>query len=147
MTTSDWLTRMYAMPSEALKQQQQTLMRKLHTIPALPISGTTAQNGRSCNASAQTSRCYSDPYLHRVYWLLTNKQGDYLAAVCGTVLHWARSANAVPEEYRFCSHQRVKSLWLQIKDWAPLDDEGLSITPVNFYAYRNTPYIWCACDD
>lgn len=147
MTTSDLLTRMYAMPSEALKQQQQMLMQKLHTIHALPISATTAPSGRSSNASAQISRCYSDPYLHRVYWLLTNKQGEYLAAINGSILIWHKSANLVPPEYRFCTHQRVKSYWLQIKDWVVLEDERLAIAPVDFYAHRSTPYLWCACDD
>lgn len=147
MTTSDWLTRMYAMPSEALKQQQQTLMQKLHTIHGLPISATTAPSGRFYNASAQISRCYSDPYLHRVYWLLKNKQGAYLAAICGSVLQWQKSANSVPPEYRFCTHQRVKSYWLQLRELAALEDAGLSIAPVDFYAHRSTPHFWCACDD
>jgi hypothetical protein len=147
MSTSDLLTRMYAMPSKALNQQQQTLMQKLHTTLGLPSSATTVPGASSCNASAQTSGCYSDPYLHRVYWLLRNNGGAYLAAICGTVLQWTDTANDVPVSYRFCSHQRVKAFWLQIRNWPTVQDELLAIVPVDFYAYRNTPHIWCACDD
>ena len=147
MSTSDWLTRMYAMPSEPLKQQQQMLMQKLHTTLASATSATTAPSGRYSSASAPTSPSCSDPYLHRVYWLLRNKTGAYLAAVCGTLLQWEQSANAVPSEYRFCSHQRVKSYWLQLRELTALEDEGLAIAPVDFYAHRHTPFIWCALDD
>ena len=147
MTTSDLLTRMYAMPSEALNQQQQTLMQKLHTTLASPISATTARSGRCSSASAPISSCFSDPYLHRVYWLLRNRDGAYLAALCGNVMQWVQSANAVPADYRFCTHERVKSCWLQLRSSAGLQDEGLAIAPVDFYAHRNTPHLWCATDD
>lgn len=147
MSTSDLLTRMYAMPSEALNRQQQTLMRKLHTTHGSLTSGTTAPSASSSNASAQISSCYSDPYLHRVYWLLTNKDGTYLGGISGSFLQWKESANSVPPEYRFCTHERVKSYWLQLKDWAVLENQGLAIAPIDFYAHRSTPYLWCACDD
>jgi hypothetical protein len=138
---------MYAMPSQALKRQQQTLMQKLHSMPGYPTTGTTALNGHSSSGSGQISRCYSDPYLHRVYWLLRNSQGLYLSAVCSTVLHWVPSPNAVPPEYRFCTHQRVKSHWLQLRELRVLEDEGLAIEPIDFYAHRQTPYLWCALDE
>ena len=147
MSTSDLLTRMYAMPSEALKQQQQTLMRKLHTTLGSLTSVTTAPSASYFSGSAQTSSCYSDPYLHRVYWLLRNRDGAYLAAICGSELQWEKSANLVPPEYRFCTHQRVKSYWLQLRECSVLEDEELAISPVDFYAHRNTPHLWCACDD
>ena len=147
MSTSDLLTRMYAMPSEKLKQQQQRLMQKLHTMPGSPISATTAPSELYFNESAPISRSCSDPYLHRVYWLLRNSNGHYLAALCGKVLQWESSANAVPAEYRFCTYQRVKSYWLQLRELAALEDEGLAIAPVDFYAHRHTPYLWCALDD
>jgi len=147
MSTSDLLTRMYAMPSEALNQQQQTLMQKLHTTLASPISATTARSGRCSSASAPISSSCSDPYLHRVYWLLRNRDGAYLAALCGSALQWVQSANAVPADYRFCTHERVKSCWLQLRSYAGLQDEGLAIAPVDFYAHRNTPHLWCATDD
>ena len=86
MSTSDLLTRMYAMPSEVLNKREQMFMQKLHTTLALPISATTAPSACSSSASAQTSTCCSDPYLHRVYWLLRNSSGDYLAAMSGKVL-------------------------------------------------------------
>ena len=147
MSTSDLLTRMYAMPFEALNQQQQTLMQKLHTTPDLPISATTAPSASCSNGSAQTSSCYSDLYLHRVYWLLTNNKGAFLAGINGSFLQWEESANSVATGYRFCTHQRVKSHWLQLRELAALEDVGLAITPVDFYAHRSTPYLWCACDD
>ncbi|MFZ9350291.1 MAG: hypothetical protein ACO242_06330 [Candidatus Fonsibacter ubiquis] len=147
MSTSDLLTRMYAMPSEVLNRQQQTLMQKLHTTLGSPTSATTAPSGHCFNGSAPISTCSSDPYLHRVYWLLRNSKGHYLAALCGTVLQWESSANAVPAEYRFCTHQRVKSYWLQIRELTALEDVGLAISPVDFYAHRHTPYLWCALDD
>lgn len=147
MSTSDLLTRMYAMPSEALNQQQQTLMQKLHTMRGSLISATTARSASCFSASAPISSSCSDPYLHRVYWLLRNSDGAYLAALCGSALQWVQSANAVPAECRFCTYQRVKSYWLQLREWAALEDEGLAISPIDFYAHRSTPYIWCACDD
>lgn len=147
MSTSDLLTRMYAMPSEPLKQQQQMLMQKLHTTLGSPISATTAPSGPCSNASAPISPCCSDPYLHRVYWLLRNNQHLYLAAICGTLLQWERSANAVPPEHRFCSYQRVKSYWLRLREIAAVQDEALAIAPVDFYAHRHTPHLWCALDD
>jgi hypothetical protein len=147
MSTSDLLTRMYAMPLKALNRREQTFMQKLHLMQGSPTSAITVRNASSSNASAQISSSCSDPYLHRVYWLLRNNQGAYLAAFCGTSLQWAESANAVPAEYRFCTHQRVKSYWLQLRSFIAMQDEGLAIAPVDFYAHRNTPYLWCALDD
>jgi hypothetical protein len=147
MSTSDLLTRMYAMPSEALKQQQQMLMQKLHTTHGLATSAITAPSGRCSSASALISPCSSDPYLHRVYWLLRNRSGAYLAAVCGSMPQWELSPNAVPEQLRFVTHQRVKSYWLQLRELTVLEDKGLAISPVDFYAHRHTPYLWCALDD
>jgi hypothetical protein len=147
MSTSDLLTRMYAMPLKALNRREQTFMQKLHLMQGSRTSAITARNASSSNASARISSSCSDPYLHRVYWLLRNNQGAYLAALCGTSLQWAKSANAVPAEYRFCSHERVKSCWLQLRSFIAMQDEGLAIAPVDFYAHRNTPYLWCALDD
>lgn len=147
MSTSDLLTRMYAMPSEVLSRREQTFMQKLHLMHALHISATTVPSESCFNASAQTSSSLSDPYLHRVYWLLTNSKGFYLSGICGSLLQWQPLADQVPAEYRFCSHQRVKRFWLQIRDSAVLDVDDLAIAPVDFYAHRNTPHLWCACND
>jgi hypothetical protein len=147
MSTSDLLTRMYAMPSKLLNLQQQMLMQKLHSMQDLHTSATTAPSGHCSSGSALTCSCFSDPYLHRVYWLLRNSSGAYLAAVYGTLLRWESSANAVPAEHRFCSYQRVKSYWLQLRELALLQDQALVIAPVDFYAHRHTPYLWCALDD
>lgn len=147
MSTSDLLTRMYAMPSALLNRREQMFMQKLHSMPALPTSATTARNGSYFSASAQTSSSYSDPYLHRVYWLLTNSKGFYLSGISGNFLSWEKSANAVPAECRFCNYMRVKRFWLEIRSMPGVDVNGLSIKPVDFYAHRATPHLWCACDD
>ena len=147
MSTSDLLTRMYAMPSQALKRQQQTLMQKLHSMPAYPTTGTTALSGHCSSGSDQISRSCSDPYLQRVYWLLTNSKGLYLSDLCDQRITWAESANAVPEQFRFISHQRVKAIWLHLREISLVQDELLTISPVTFYAHCSTPHLWCALDD
>ena len=146
MTTSDLLSRMYAMPSRHMNQQQQTLMQKLHSMPALSTSATTALTASCSNASNTTSRYSIDPYLHRVYWVLRNKAGQYLAAVSGNVLQWVNSPNDVPNELRSCRHETVKSRWLALQNTHGLEMEGLSIQPIDFYAHRSTPHLWCASD-
>jgi len=123
MSTSDLLTRMYAMPSELLNQRERTFMQKLHTTLGSPTSATTAPSASCFSASAQIS------------------------SFCSDFLQWEESADAVPPEYRFCSYQRVKRIWLQIRDITGLDVNGLAIAPVDFYAHRNTPHLWCACND
>ena len=147
MSTSDLLTRMYAMPSQALKRQQQTLMQKLHSMPGYPTTATTALSGHCSSGSEQISRSCSDPYLQRVFWLLTNSKGSYFAGVCKNAITWADSANAVPEQLRFVTHQRVKAIWLQLRELALVQDELLAISPVTFYAHCSTPMLWCALDD
>jgi hypothetical protein len=147
MSTSDLLTRMYAMPSEALKQQQLMLMQKLHSMPGSPTSVTTARSGRYSSASAPISSSCSDPYLQRVFWLLTNSKGYYFAGLCKSAITWADSANSVPEQLRFLTHQRVKAIWLQLRELALVQDELLAISPVTFYAHKETPCLWCALDE
>ena len=147
MSTSDLLTRMYAMPSQALNQQHQRLMQKLHSMPALPTTGTTAPREHCSSASAPISSSCSDPYLQRVFWLLTNSKQCYLAALCGTSLHWVSSANAVPEQLRFVTHHKVKAIWLRLREQSLVQDELLAISPITFYAHRSTPTLWCALDD
>ena len=147
MTTSDLLSRMYAMPLRHMNQQQQMLMRKLHTMPAWSTSATTAHTASYSSASITTCPYSIAPYLHRVYWVLRNREGSYLAAVCGNVLHWVKSPNDVPSELRSCRHETVKSRWLALQNTHGLEMEGLSIQPIDFYAHRSTPYLWCASDD
>jgi len=147
MSTSDLLTRMYAMPSQALKRQQQTLMQKLHSMPGYPTTATTAPNALYSSASAPISSSCSDPYLQRVFWLLTNSKDFYFAGLCNNAITWADSANAVPEQLRFVTHQRVKAIWLQLRELALVQDELLAISPVTFYAHCSTPSTWCALDD
>ena len=147
MNTSELLSRMYAMPSKAMNQQRRTLMQKLHTTQGLSTSATIAQSEPYCSESSKTLRYSIAPYLHRVYWVLKNREGNYLAAICGDVLHWVKSPNEVPSELRSCRHETVKMRWLALQNTHGLEIEGLSIQPVDFYAHRSTPHLWCALDD
>lgn len=147
MTTSDLLSAMYALPSSALKAQSTRLMQMLHTNSASATTGTSAQNAPSSSGFERTSSSWSAPYLHRVYWLMTNPDGHYLAGICGTVLQWVPSPDDVPAELRFTDYRSVKNRWLALKSWVPMDDERLSIQPVDFYAHRRTPHLWAAAND
>lgn len=147
MSTSDLLTRMYQPPWKILNDQQQRLTQKLLTTLGSPTSAITAPNGSCCNASALTSTSYSDPYLHRVYWLLSSPDGLCVIGINGTVLQFAASPNAVPERLRFSSYQAIKQRWLSLLELGVVDVNQLTIKPVDFYAHRATPHIWCACDD
>jgi hypothetical protein len=147
MNTSDLHTRMYAMPSKALKRQQQMLMQRLHSMPGSQTTETIAPREHYSSASAPISSSCSDPYLQRVFWLLTNSKGFYFAGLCKNAITWVDSANAVPEEFRFVTHSRVKAIWLQLRELALVQDEFLTISPVTFYAHRSTPMLWCALDD
>jgi len=147
MNTSETLSRMYPLPLKAMRQQQQTLMQKLHSMPGSPTTATTAPSAFCSNGSGATS-CYSiDPYLHRVYWLLSNADRHYLAALCNNTLQWVASANAVPPELRFCSHQTVKQRWIALQSVLQIRDQAITITPIDFYAHRNTPHLWSALDE
>jgi len=147
MTTSDLLSRMYAMPSPPTNRHQPKHMQKLHTTHAWSTSATTALTESYCSGSNTTCRYSIDPYLHRVYWALTNSNGLYLAAICGNVLHWAKSPNDIAQELRAVSHEVAMSRWLALKNVHHLCIDGLAIRPVDFYAHKSTPHIWCALDD
>ena len=146
MSTSDLLSGMYQVPWKTLNQQQARLMHKLHSMPASPTTATYAQNAYSLAGSGPTSTSYIAPYLHRVYWVLVNSDGQYLVSMCGNVLQFASSPNQVPTELRFCSHEVVKQRWLAIKQLWTMDDYGIAIRPIDFYAHRSTPHLWCAND-
>jgi hypothetical protein len=126
---------------------QQMLMQKLHTMPASQTTATTAPSEPCSSASSKTCRYSIDPYLHRVYWALTNSEGQYLAAISGNLLHWAKSPNDIAQELRAVSHEVAMSRWLALKNVHHLSVEGLAIRPVDFYAHKSTPHIWCASDD
>lgn len=146
MTTSDLLSRMYPLPSKALSEQSTRLMQKLHTMPASRPTETSAPNGRCSSGSGPISTSCTAPYLHRVCWLL-NRDGLYLTQICGTTLQWDVNADAVPPEHRFSSFSHAKTIWLRLKEINPAQADRLSIRPVDFYAHRSTPHLWCACDD
>lgn len=147
MTTSDLLSAMYAPPLSALKAQSTTLMQKLHTSYVSATTETSAPSARFCSVSARTSSSWSDPYLHRVYWLMANPDGHYLSGISGTMLQWTANADDVPVELRFTDYQSVKNRWLVLRSILQMDDEGLAIRPVDFYAHRSTPHLWAAAND
>lgn len=147
MSTSDLLTRMYAMPSALLNQREQTFMQKLHTTLGSLTSATTVPSASCSSASAPISSSCSDPYLHRVYWLLSSPDGLCVIGINGTLLQFAASPNAVPERLRFSSYQAIKQRWLSLLELGVVDVNQLTIKPVDFYAHRNTPHLWCACND
>ena len=145
MTTSDWRSRMYPLPSRALSQQSTRLMQMLHTMPASLPTATSAQGESFCSESEPISTCFNGPYLHRVCWLLSSPDG-YLRDICGTLLQWAAEANDVPEELRFATYFRAKDCWLALRDLLAPQDHSLTIRPVDFYAHRSSSHLWCACD-
>jgi hypothetical protein len=79
--------------------------------------------------------------------VLTNSEGMYLAAICGNVLHWVKSPNDIPERLLSLSHEAVKARWLALRQTHDLCVDGLSIKPIDFYAHRASPHLWCASDD
>ena len=87
------------------------------------------------------------PYLHRVFWVLTSSEGCYLKTINGRTMQFVHTANEVPPEHRFCSFERAKSVWVQVSNLLSLQDCSLAIRPVDFYAHRSSPTVWCACDD
>jgi hypothetical protein len=82
-----------------------------------------------------------------VCWLLTSPDGRYLQDICGTVLHWATSPNAVPDAQRYATFARAKSVWLRLRELPLSEDDGIAINPVDFYAHPATPSLWCALND
>jgi hypothetical protein len=122
-------------------------MQMLHTTPESAPTATSALAVPSCSEFAQTSVSCIAPYLHRVCWLLINAERQFLTGISGTDLHWAASANAVPEQQRYTTFTGAKSAWLRLRELSPLQDKRLAINPVDFYAHPSTPSIWCALDD
>ena len=147
MKTSDLHSRMYAMPLRTMNQQQQMLMQKLHSTLDLPTTATCAPNAPSCNGFGPISSSWHAPYLKRVRWLLMNSQGQYLAAIDGNQLSWVAYPNGVPEPHRYSTHQRAKSVWVQLSEVLSSQDFALAVRPVDFYAHPASPHLWCALDD
>jgi len=147
MTTSALLSKLYPQPLESLKIQNMTFMPMLHFPSASQLTETSALSGFYFSKPDQSSACSLDPYLHRVYWVLSNDKGQYLADVHHGRPRWVHSANDVPAENRFCSFAGIKAAWLRLRDLLLLQDCSIAIRPVDFYAHRSSPSSWCACDD
>lgn len=147
MTTSTLLSRLYPEPSPPSSLSNTTLMQMLHSMPVSPPTATTALNALYCSRHDPCLPYWPDPYLHRVCWVLINAEGQYLADINGTTMHFVHSANEVPLEHRFCTFERAKSAWVQLRQPLLLQDHSIAIKPVDFYAHRSAPTAWCACDD
>ena len=136
-----------AVPLRPTRQQPAMLMQKLHLMPGSSTLATYAQNAFFCSAYVETSDSLPARYLHRVYWLLKNADGDYLADIWGNQATWVRSANDVPERHRCSSIERIKERLVLLHGVTAVQDQELAITPVDFYAHCSTPHRWCAQDD
>lgn len=147
MTTSDMHSHLYRVPSSELKQQQQALTRQLRSMPSSAATAISAPSEPCCSASKPTSSFWHAPYLRREHWLLTNRQGQYLAAIDGSRLSWVAYPNAVPNRHRYSTYQRAKSVWVHLREVLPSQDFSLAVRPVDFYAHPASPDLWCALDD
>lgn len=147
MTTSDMLSRLYPEPLSELKHQQRRLMQQLRSMPSSTVTAISAPSERCFSASKPTSSSWHAPYLRREHWLLTNRQGQYLAAIDGSRLSWVTYPNAVPDRHRYSTYQRAKSVWVHLREVLPSQDFALAVRPVDFYAHPASPDLWCALDD
>lgn len=147
MTTSTLHSRLYPEPSPPSNLSNTTLMQMLHLRDALAPTATSVPAAPSCTKPAPSSRSWRAPYLHRVFWMVSNAEGQFLAAIEGQKMHFVHSPNAVPPEHRFCSFERAKSVWLELRELLHLQNCSLAIMPVDFYAHCSTPTLWCASND
>lgn len=141
MTTSDLHSRMYAMPSNVLNQQQQTLMQKLHSMPDSPITGTFAPNGRCSSGSGQTSASWLDPYITRTCYLLRNPEGRWLADVQGSTLVWTTN----PDDAQVYGYERTaRQVVRELRELGFVQRDELQPISVQFYAHKARAHLWSA---
>mgnify|MGYP007089738924 CR=1 FL=1 len=122
-------------------------MQMLHMKPASRPTATIAHDELCSNKLGPSWPCSVDPYLHRVCWVLMNKQGQYLAAVDNGIMQFVHDANKVPPQHRFATYERAKSVCLQLSSLLPKQDRSLAIQSVDFYASRSMPTTWSARND
>lgn len=108
---------------------------------------TSALAGSCSSRLAPSSASWLGPYLHHTYWLLVNPKGFYLASIEAEQPKWVTSANEVPEQHRFRSYQEGKPVWAHLRAMVDLWADGVALKPLDFYAHRSTPHLWCALDD
>ena len=119
----------------------------LHSTPASRLTATTAHDVPCFNKLGPSWPCSADLYLHRVYWVLMNKQGQYLAGIDGGHMQFVHHANKVPPQHRFATYERAKSVCLQLSSLLPKQDRSLAIQSVDFYASCSMPTVWSARND
>lgn len=146
MTRSTLHSVLYREPSESLKQQNTMLMQMLHsTVEWLPTE--TSVPAVSCSSKhAPSSASFHDPYISRVYWVLINHHGQYLADIQGLDVVWVDSLNEIPTHHRY-GYEGALQRWKQLRNLLAIEEEGITIRPFTFYAHRSTPFLWCASDD
>ncbi len=141
MKRSALLTRLYAVPSNRLKQQSTRLMQKLHSMPASRPTETYAQPAYCSSESTAISPYSLAPYLHRERWLIENAAGHYMATDLTGAIHWVQT----PEEAQvYATFSLAKASWRCICSKPAMQDQGIRISSVAFYAHRSTPHLWCA---
>ena len=141
MKRSKLLTRLYAEPSKHLKQQSMRLTHKLHSMPASRPTGTYAQPAYCSSGYTAISRSSIAPYLRRERWLIENGDGHYMAIDSTGAIHWVK----IPEEAQvYATFSLAKASWLCICSKPSMQDQGIRISSVAFYAHRSTPHLWCA---
>ena len=141
MTTSDLLSRMYAMPSNVLNQQQQVLMQKLHSMPDLPATGTSARRGRCSSASDQTSASWLDPYIKRTLFLLRTPDGRWLGDIQGSNLIWVNSPD---DALVYSEHKTALEKQLLLRGMGLIAKDELEVKDVTFYAHKARAHLWSA---
>jgi hypothetical protein len=63
------------------------------------------------------------------------------------VLQWTTDPDLVPDAFRFSTFYGCKQKWLALRELMAAGDQGVSIQPVDFYAHRSTPTLWCSAHD
>ena len=111
------------------------------------LTAIYAQNAYCSSGSAQTSTSWLDPYLHRAYWHLKTADGSFIAGMEGGQLVLAKHANSVPHAMRFSTYERARRVWLEVSDLLLLQNDAIAVQPIDYYAHRSTPHLWCALDD
>lgn len=141
MRRSDWLSRMYAMPSNVTSQPQPMCTQTLHSKPGSQTTGTSALSGRCSNAFALTSPSCLDPYIKRTCYLLKNLDGQWLGDIQQETLIWV----SCPDDAQvYCHLRTAKQTALMLRDMGLITRDELFIAKVMFYAHKARAHLWSA---
>ena len=139
MTTSDLLSRMYAMPLQHLMQEQQTLTQTLRSMPDSQTTGTSALKEPYSIELGQTLASSLDPYIKRTYYLLKSNDGRWLGDVKGSVLSWVDS----PDDAQVYNCRRTAvEKHRELKAMGLIACDQVSVKDVDFYAHKSSAHIW-----